>query len=634
MDSLIRKAVIKSAILTAGIIVFNIYSGTSALIAGLSLVILLLVIAGDVWVLFPLIQKKREIARAIADLATGGKDLTKRIALNGTDEMSELSGLFDDLIGRFHSVIGMSLNTANQISSASADLSKVSKIMAGGADEQSAQVLRLAAAMVELSDAINEVAKNTQAVADSAKNASGIAETGGKTVESGMEGIKKVIASAENSAKIITELWKNAAAIGEIVSLIEDIADQTNLLALNAAIEAARAGESGRGFAVVADEVRRLAERTTKATKEISHVIKTLQAKTSDAAKTMEQGVTEANEAHEISNKISSILEDIITASTSVSDTIQQIATAVEEQSATTVEMSSNLEKISRLTEDTAKNAKKTSEACVAVTGLSYKLLQETSAFKLNMFGVVPLENAVAMNKKFTPLVEYLNKTLATDYVIKVGKDYVEAIDDLGCGKVMVSYQTPTTYIEGKHKHGTKLLGYFEKDGAPTYKSAIVVSKASGIKSLAELRGKRICFGSEKSTGATLVPLAMLAEAGITLKDLSHYAYLGGHDIVANAILKGEYDAGGMMDSVVSEFTGKGLVAIKTSEPIPQFPICVNKDIEPEVAEKIKKALLSITDTAIIKAIDKGYTRFLEAKDSDFNGIRAMVKRLYGVEYK
>lgn len=126
----------------------------------------------------------------------------------------------------------------------------------------------------------------------------------------------------------------------------------------------------------------------------------------------------------------------------------------------------------------------------------------------------------------------------------------------------------------------------------------------------------------------------MLAEAGITVKDLSRYACLGGHDIVANAILKGEYDAGGMMDSVVSEFLAKGLIAIKVSEPIPQFPICVNKDLDPELVAKIKKALLSISDTAIIKTIDKGYTRFMEAKDSDFDGIRAMVKRLYGVEYK
>jgi ABC-type phosphate/phosphonate transport system substrate-binding protein len=75
-------------------------------------------------------------------------------------------------------------------------------------------------------------------------------------------------------------------------------------------------------------------------------------------------------------------------------------------------------------------------------------------------------------------------------------------------------------------------------------------------------------------------------------------------------------------------------VTIKISEPIPQFPICVNKDLDQEFVERIKEALISITDLSILKSIDKGYTKFMEAKDSDFDGIRAMVKRLYNMEYR
>ncbi len=634
MDAIIKKELLKGILLTAVLIAFNLYSGFSLLTIGLSLLFILLLIAGDAWILLPLKKKTSGIVEAIDDLASGGRDLTKRIAVTGNDELSRLANQFNSLINRLHSVIGQSMSTSNQVSSASSELSKFSAKMAGGAAEQSSQISQIAAAMDELNTTVNEVARNTQAVADSAKKASDIAEEGGKTVFTGIEGLRRVTTSVENSAKIITELGENAASIGEIVSLIEDIADQTNLLALNAAIEAARAGEMGRGFAVVADEVRKLAERTTKATKEISAVIKSLQDKTENAVGTMEGGVREAQDAQEFANEISGVLSKIVTASKNVSDTIQQIATAVEQQSSATEDISRNVEKISVITQDTAKNAKKTSDASVELTKLSDELLKEVGSFKLNLFGVVPLENAVVMNKKFMPLVEYLNKKLGMEYIIKVGKDYAEAIDDLGTGRVHVASQTPTTYIEGKHKYGTKLLGYFAKDGSPTYRSAIVVSKNSAIKSVAELRGKRFAFGSEKSTGSTLVPMAMLAEAGITLNNLSQYAYLGSHDIVANAVLKGEFDAGGMMESVVADFADKGIVAIKISEPIPQFPICVNKDLDPEFVEKIKEALISITDTSILKAIDKGYTKFMEAKDSDFDGIRAMVKRLYNVEYR
>jgi phosphate/phosphite/phosphonate ABC transporter binding protein len=634
MDAIVKKIIIRGILLAVVIVAFNIYSGFSLSTIGLSILLFILFIGGDAWILLPLKKRLGALVEAIDDLASGGRDLTRRIAIAENDEISKLARQFNALISSLHNIIGRSMNTANQVSSASSELSKFSTKMAGGSAEQSSQISQIATAMNELNSTVNEVAKNTQTVADSAIQASGIAEEGGRTVFSGIEGLRKVATSVEDSARIITELGESAASIGEIISLIEDIADQTNLLALNAAIEAARAGEMGRGFAVVADEVRKLAERTTKATREISDVIKSLQGKTDDAVKTMEHGVKEAERAQEFANKISGTFEKIVTASKNVSDTIQQIATAVEQQSAATEEVSRNIEKITVVTQDAAKNAKKVSDSSADLSRLSDELLKEVGSFKMNIFGVVPLENAVLMNKKFTPLVEHLNNKLGMDYIIKVGKDYAEAIEDLGSGRVQISSQTPTTYIEGKHKYGTKLLGYFAKDGSPTYKSAIVVSKESGIKSVAELRGKRFAFGSEKSTGSTLIPMAMLAEAGITLKYLSQYAYLGSHDIVANAVLKGEFDAGGMMESVVSEFADKGIIAIKISEPIPQFPICVNKDISPEFVEKIKEALISITDVSILKAIDKGYTKFMEAEDSDFDGIRAMVKRLYNVEYR
>ncbi len=634
MDAVIKKEIVKGILLASLLFVLNLYSGFNFLLILISILVLFVSVAGDVWVLLPLKNKTKSITGAIDDLASGGKDLTKKVPVKGNDELSMLGHQFNALISRLHNIIGRSLSTANQVASSSSELSKFSSKMAKGAGELSSQTDQIATAMDELNTTVNEVARNAQTVSDSAKQATDIAEDGRCGVLTGIEGLKKMTSSVENSAKIMSELGQSAASIGEIVSLIQDIADQTNLLALNAAIEAARAGEMGRGFAVVADEVRKLAERTTKATKEISDVIKSLQDKTKDATKTMESGVKEAGEAQNFANRISGVLENIVTASRNVSDTIRQIATAVEEQSAATGEISRNVEKISLITQDSAKNTKKVSEASVDLSHLSDELIKEVGGFRMNLFGIVPLENAVVMNRKFTHLVSYLNKKLGMDYIIKVGKDYAEAIEDIGTGRVQISSQTPTTYIEAKHKYGVKLLGYFAKDGSPTYRSAIVVSKNSGIKSVAELRGKRFAFGSEKSTGSTLVPMAMLAEAGITLKDLSQHAYLGAHDIVANAVLKGEFDAGGMMESVVSEFADKGLVALKISSPIPQFPICVNKDLDPAFVEKIKNALYSITDTSVLKAIDKGYTKFLEAKDSDFDGIRTMVKRLYNMEYR
>ena len=220
--------------------------------------------------------------------------------------------------------------------------------------------------------------------AEGAERANQAAEHGSEVVAKSITVMHRIAERVQSSATTVEALGRRSDEIGAIVGTIEDIADQTNLLALNAAIEAARAGEQGRGFAVVADEVRALAERTTRATREIGQMIKAIQQETKTAVSAMEEGVHEVEQGTEEAARSGEALRNIQDEINSLHMQVQQIATAAEEQTATTSEISNNIHNITNVAQSTVEGARKTSSAAQHLTRLSGELERLVGQFKLS----------------------------------------------------------------------------------------------------------------------------------------------------------------------------------------------------------------------------------------------------------
>lgn len=303
-------------------------------------------------------------------LASG--DLTATIRQRSTDEIGQLFGAMRRVLDEFMEIVSRLNNLSAGLTENSHELTNTTGELTSGASDQALQSSMVATALMQMKGTVIDVAKSAQMAADASQMTSNHAGNGSNVVAEAAREMDVIVADVQMSAGIIGQLDCSSRQIAEIVSTIEDIADQTNLLALNAAIEAARAGEQGRGFAVVADEVRALAERTTRATKEIGSMIREIHSNTAKAVASMSESEKEVGAGLQRVQKAQEALEQIVQAAATSMEMIQQIATATEEQSSTVAEVTNSVDNIVNVTKHT--------EAAVSSIQSSAQRLTEMAA--------------------------------------------------------------------------------------------------------------------------------------------------------------------------------------------------------------------------------------------------------------
>lgn len=325
------------------------------------------------------------LLRHIRQIADG--DLTVRVPVESSDDIGKLATTLNQTIGTIEQMLARVADSADRTMSAVVEISGTTEALASSSNRQSSQAGQVATAVEEMSTTIEGTTQQTSLAAHEASLANEDALSGNATMQAMMSNVRSISDVVITTAERITALGKSSEQIGEIVEVIDEIADQTNLLALNAAIEAARAGEQGRGFAVVADEVRKLAERTQKATKEISTRIKIIQSDTADAVGSMGEGTRLVKEGEQAVTRTAEAFAAILQRTERVSDVMSQLASAAEEQAATSNSMAQSVNDISTVIEESSRGVSNIADSTAGLQLQADELRQLIAQFRIQRSG-------------------------------------------------------------------------------------------------------------------------------------------------------------------------------------------------------------------------------------------------------
>jgi methyl-accepting chemotaxis protein len=280
--------------------------------------------------------------------------------------------------------------TVHTVSEGSQQMGVAAEQLAAGVRSQAHQSELVSVAMDTMTETIGKNSRTASETAQVAVKNGDIAKRSSEIVLQTVVKMNEIADVVQKSAATIEQLGNSSAQIGEIVSVITEIADQTNLLALNAAIEAARAGDQGRGFAVVADEVRKLAERTQQATKQITSMITSIQKESNGAVKAMTKGNEKVREGIDLAQKAGESLREVVQSSESVLNMVENIAAASREQTIASEKIADNVEQIALVSSQSAEGVANIAQNVNQLESLTDQLQEQISKFKVREDGSMP----------------------------------------------------------------------------------------------------------------------------------------------------------------------------------------------------------------------------------------------------
>src|SRR5712692_4499484 len=251
-------------------------------------------------------------------------------------------------------------------------------------------------------------------------------------------------------------------------------------------------------------------------------------------------------------------------------------------------------------------------------------------------FGFTPVLSEPEMRAEFEPLMNYLSEAIGRKVTLYIAKDYGDLRTQMENGSVDIGSFSPFAYVDAARGGKIRIIAQSLIEGSATYRGIIVARRDSGLKSIADLKGKRFAFVDPKSASGYVYPRAMLIEKGINPETFfKETIFAGSHDKVIAAVLEGRVDAGAVYDGALGVAKRSGmpvenLLRLASSDPIPHDAIAVRIGLDEALAKKIQLALINLDKSEaggrVIANSKKKLTGHVIAEDKLFDVVRRTAK--------
>ena len=332
-------------------------------------------------------QERRAIELAIFDLleeveqANKG-NLTLRARVSETS-LGAVADSMNEMLRTLNTVLVEVRHATGVVGQSAAELEKLARRLAGGAQQQERQISDIASTMQDMAASVTQVSQNATTASDVAHEALEITGEGREAVEQAVHGMNTVRDMVLQSARKIKRLGESSQETGEIVQLISDFAAKTNLLALNASIEAVRAGEHGRGFSAVAQEIRNLATNSSEAAKQVAARIKSIQNETNAVVVSMEQSTQQVVMQSELVAHAGAALQAMDTITERIAQHIEGISTAAAQQATASGFVAHSVSDLSQIAVYITQQISKMHTSTAQLNELAESLQRRLNVFRL-----------------------------------------------------------------------------------------------------------------------------------------------------------------------------------------------------------------------------------------------------------